>query len=82
MSVAAGADLRPLMHFWGRQPEDNVSLSDSIKAANLPASQIIYDALEHYKTVVPKNLKECQAHAKLMYPGDGHPAEDQIIIKK
>ena len=32
-----------------------------------------WDALEHYKTVVPNNLKECQAHAKLMYPKDGHP---------
>ena len=33
-------------------------------------------------TDVPNHLKECQAHAKLMYPKDGRPPEDRILIKK
>jgi alpha-glucosidase (family GH31 glycosyl hydrolase) len=33
-------------------------------------------------TDVPNHLKECQAHAKLMYPKDGRPSEDRILIKK
>lgn len=74
MSVEAGVDLRPLLHFWGRPPIDNQSLADSLKLAGLPASKRIYDALEHYKTIIPKNLKEGRELAKFMFPKEGHPS--------
>lgn len=74
MSVEAGVDLRPLLHFWGRPPIDNKSLGDSLKHAGLPASKRIYDALEHYKTIIPKNLNEGRELAKFMFPKEGHPS--------
>lgn len=74
MSVEAGADLRPLLHFWGRPPIDNKSLYDSLRLAGLSASSLIYDALEHYKTIIPKNLNEGRELAKFMFPKEGHPS--------
>ncbi len=76
MSVAAGADLRPLLHFWGRPPENNNALSDSIKAAGLLPSREIFETLEHYKSIVPKTLNEAKALAKVFYPKEGHPSFD------
>jgi len=73
MSIAAGADLRPLLHFWGKQPANFDKLADSIAAYDLHPSQLIYDALEHYKSIVPQNLEEGQIHAKKMFPKAGHP---------
>ena len=76
MSVAAGADLRPLLHFWGRPPENNKTLSDSLEAARLLPSREIFETLEHYKSIVPKSLIQAKAHAKLIYPEEGHPSFD------
>jgi hypothetical protein len=76
MSVAANADLRPLLHFWGRPPEDNKTLSDSLSVAGLLPSKEIFETLEHYKSILPKSLAEAKAHAKLMFPKEGHPSPD------
>jgi len=76
MSVAAGADLRPLLHFWGRPPENNKTLSDSLEAVRLLPSREIFETLEHYKSIVPKSLIQAKAHAKLIYPEEGHPSFD------
>ncbi|NHE56646.1 M60 family metallopeptidase [Cyclobacterium plantarum] len=76
MSAAAGADLRPLLHFWGRPPENNKALSDSLEAAGLSPSREIFETLEHYKSILPKTQSEAKAHAKLMFPKDGHPSSD------
>ncbi|SEI75995.1 Peptidase M60, enhancin and enhancin-like [Cyclobacterium xiamenense] len=76
MSVAASADLRPLLHFWGRPPENNSSLSDSLEAAGLNPSREIFETLEHYKSILPKTLAQAQAHAKWMFPKEGHPSAD------
>ncbi|WP_439484391.1 M60 family metallopeptidase [Cyclobacterium plantarum] len=76
MSDAAGADLRPLLHFWGRPPENNKALSDSLEAAGLAPSREIFETLEHYKSILPKTLVQAQAHAKLMFPKEGHPSPD------
>lgn len=76
MSVSAGADLRPLLHFWGRPPENNNTLADSLEAAGLKPSREIFETLEHYKSILPKTLAQAQAHAKLMFPKEGHPSAD------
>jgi hypothetical protein len=76
MSVAANADLRPLLHFWGRPPEDNKTLSDSLSVAGLLPSKEIFETLEHYKSILPKSLAEAKEHAKLMFPKEGHPSPD------
>ncbi|MCK4292618.1 MAG: M60 family metallopeptidase [Planctomycetes bacterium] len=66
---SAGADLRPLFHFWGRfdmwdgNNKASVAakrLEAHIDAKKLPASAKIYDLLVRYKSMVPKNNKEFQ----------------------
>lgn len=66
---SAGADLRPLFHFWGRfyfwgggnkNSAGSIKLQKFIDEKKLPASAKIYDALVRYKSMVPKNNKEFQ----------------------
>jgi hypothetical protein len=68
MSKAAGVDLRPLIHFWGVQPENPRQLESEIKAAGLKPSAAIYERLKYYQTVVPTNVAQYQAHYKLFKP--------------
>lgn len=66
---SAGADLRPLWHFWGRFSYFDGNNPNSAKAKKLqkfidekklPASAKIYDTLVRYKSMVLKNNKEFQ----------------------
>jgi hypothetical protein len=68
MSKAAGADLTPLIHFWGVQPVDTASLKASIAALGLKPSKMIYDMLKHYQTIIPMNNQEFRNHARVIYP--------------
>ncbi|MBB3206528.1 hypothetical protein FHS27_002337 [Rhodopirellula rubra] len=68
LSKAAGADLRPLIHFWGVQPERPDLLARSIRNAGLKPSREIYERLEHYKTLIPMTNLEFQKHMKRVYP--------------
>jgi hypothetical protein len=68
MCKAAGIDLRPLLHFWGIHPEAPKNLDALIETENFPASSKIYDRLESYKTLIPKNNKEFNDHAYERYP--------------
>ena len=76
MSKAAGADLTPLIHFWGVQPDDPEALKSSIAGAEIPPSGEIYDMLKHYRTIIPMNNKEFIDHANTIYPNglrEAHP---------
>lgn len=53
LSSNVNTDIRPLFHFWGFPPVNGTTLDNSIQAANLPASRVIYDALVRYKSLVP-----------------------------
>ena len=53
MSKNVNIDIRPLFHFWGFPPINSTTLGNSIQAANLPASRVIYDTLVRYKSLVP-----------------------------
>jgi len=55
MSKAAGSDVTPLLHFWGRLPNNYETLKVSIAGEGLPASTKIYDMLVQYKSTVPAN---------------------------
>jgi len=59
----AGVDLRPLFHFWGTPPVDAEALGAAVAAGNLPASRAIYDALVHYRSLVPTDNRAFQAFA-------------------
>lgn len=68
MSRAAGADLRPLIHFWGIHPEDNAALEKAMAKEGLKPSPLIYDRLRHYKTLIPMNNAEFARHAEIVNP--------------
>jgi len=53
LSEKAGVDLRPLLQFWGIQPDNAADLASEIVAAGLPASADIYDTLVRYKSLIP-----------------------------
>ena len=48
LSKAAGADLRPLIHFWGVQPEDPKTLAEQMKKAGLEPIPVKYDKIWEY----------------------------------
>lgn len=63
MSIEAGVDLTPLIHFWGVQPKDAAALSSAIAAKGLKPSALIYDRLVKYKGTIPMSNAAFQAHA-------------------
>jgi hypothetical protein len=63
MSIAAGVDLTPLIHFWGVQPVESAKLSAAIAAANLKPSLVIYDRLKVYQGMIPMDNATFKVHA-------------------
>jgi Peptidase M60, enhancin and enhancin-like/N-terminal domain of M60-like peptidases len=68
LSRAAGSDLRPLIHFWGVQPNKDDTLKTAMDREGLKPSSLIYDRLVLYKSLIPKNKSEFVAHANYVYP--------------
>jgi Peptidase M60, enhancin and enhancin-like/N-terminal domain of M60-like peptidases len=64
MSIAAGVDLTPLIHFWGVQPVNASALSTAIAAAGLSPSALIYDRLVRYQGMIPMNNAAFLKHAE------------------
>lgn len=68
-SKIAGADLRPLIHFWGIQPQDTAGLRMRIMAENLQPSKLICDRLTHYQSIIPLDNAQFETHAKAFFGG-------------
>jgi len=68
LSQKAGADLTPLIHFWGVQPENRDALKKKMLEHGLKPSRLIYDRLRHYKTIIPMSSDEFARHAKIVNP--------------
>jgi hypothetical protein len=69
MSIAAGADVRPLIHFWGIFPKDPAALEAQIKARGLALSPAIRALLMRYRdSVIPANNAAYQAVFTRLYP--------------
>lgn len=75
MSVAADADLTPLIHFWGWHPDNASELQQAMKANQLRPSAKIYDKLNYYKTIIPMTNAEFKEHANIMFPGVARPGK-------
>jgi hypothetical protein len=74
LSKAAGADLTPLIHFWGIQPKDPNTLAEAIRNAGLKPSRKIHDRLQHYMSLIPMDNAEFRKHCDTIYPkGLGKP---------
>ena len=58
MSKAAGVDLRPLFHFWGIQPNNQVALAQQMENNNLELPISIKFKLLQYKKLIPSNNQE------------------------
>jgi hypothetical protein len=68
LSQKAGADLTPLIHFWGVQPENRTTLKKTMVKNGLKPSPLIYDQLIYYKTLIPMNKADFARHAKIVNP--------------
>ncbi|MBK9981014.1 MAG: hypothetical protein IPP15_01085 [Saprospiraceae bacterium] len=68
-SKIAGADLRPLIHFWGLHPKDSTALRLAINGEDLKPSKLICDRLTHYQSIIPRNNAEFEVHAKAFFGG-------------
>jgi hypothetical protein len=75
-SKTTGADMRPLIHFWGVHPQNAAALKSRIQAENLPASKLICDRLTHYKAILPANNAQFVAHGNVLLGGSIPPGGD------
>ena len=64
MARAAGVDVTPLIHFWGRPPDDVAATKAAIASEKLPASARIYDTLVQYKAAIPSTDEAFRAFAQ------------------
>eukprot|EP00567_Pseudictyota_dubia_P002273 CAMPEP_0197467026 /NCGR_PEP_ID=MMETSP1175-20131217/65354_1 /TAXON_ID=1003142 /ORGANISM="Triceratium dubium, Strain CCMP147" /LENGTH=1931 /DNA_ID=CAMNT_0043003087 /DNA_START=99 /DNA_END=5894 /DNA_ORIENTATION=- len=55
LSIAAGEDLTPLLHFWGVRHENSTLLKELHVARNLLPSQAQKDLLLKYKSLIPQD---------------------------
>jgi hypothetical protein len=69
LSVAAGADLTPLIHFWGVHPVKPDALKQKLAERGVKPSEAVRAHIARYKTVAPKNNADFNAHYERIYPG-------------
>ena len=63
LSQAAGADLRPLIEFWGIATQDNAKSDAAMRAAGLGPSAKVYDLLVKYQGLIPEDNATFRAFA-------------------
>ena len=63
-SQVAGADLRPLIHFWGIPIVNPAASDEAFRAANIPPSAKVYDQLVAYQQLVPADNAAFRAFAQ------------------
>ena len=69
LSIAAGYDLTPLIHFWGIQPEDPESLKEKILENGLGPSTSLKELLMSYKPLIPVTNVEFNDIYETFFPG-------------
>ncbi len=68
LSKICGEDITPLIHFWGIHPIDPVALKTAIANAGLPESTKIYNLIQHYGSIAPRNNADFRALHLALYP--------------
>lgn len=68
--------MRPLIHFWGVHPANPAALESAINAAGLQPSQLVCERLAHYKSIIPLDNAQFQAHANAFFGGAVPPGGD------
>jgi hypothetical protein len=69
LSVEAGEDLTPLIHFWGIHPVDPVALRAQMDAKGLTVSTTMRDHLLRYHDFIPNNNAELLELFEELHPG-------------
>ncbi len=69
LSVAAKADLTPLIHFWGVHPVEPAALKQKLAELGIKPSAAVRGHLARYKTIAPKNNADFNTHYERVYPG-------------
>ena len=69
LSVAAKADITPLIHFWGIHPDDPAKLKAAIAAKGLLPSPAIKARIELYRTLIPADNAAFMTFFNTIYPG-------------
>jgi len=68
LSLKAGVDLTPLIHFWGIHPVNRVALSARMEESSLLLSSEVKELLERYLTIIPKDNSAFRKHYKEIWP--------------
>ena len=68
MSIAAGEDLTPLLHFWGAHPVEPTKLAEQVQLHNLPYSSTTKELLLRYQKLIPATNAAFYAHFAAVYP--------------
>ncbi len=69
LSVAAGADITPLIHFWGIRPVEPAKLKAAITAKGIGKSMAIKELMLRYRTLIPANNAAFDAFFESVFPG-------------
>jgi hypothetical protein len=69
LSVEAGEDLTPLIHFWGIHPVDPVALRAQMDAKGLTVSTTMRDHLLRYHDFIPNDNAEFLELFEELHPG-------------
>ncbi len=69
LSVAAKADITPMIHFWGIHPDDPVKLKAAIAAQGLVSSPAIKARIEYYRTLIPADKAAFMTFFNTIFPG-------------
>lgn len=69
MSIAAKADLTPLIHFWGIFPVNPAALKAKLAQAGIGPSMAVRSHIERYRTIAPANNQDFNDHFERLYPG-------------
>jgi len=68
LSIAAGVDITPLIHFWGTHPKDPEKLKNYMEQNNLSVPTSIYNLLTRYLTLIPMTRNDYQDYVQILYP--------------
>ena len=69
LSLAAGEDISPLIHFWGIPPEEPEKLQNAMEAAGLVGSSKVRCLLLRYDTLIPRNNSQFNDFFEKIHPG-------------
>jgi hypothetical protein len=69
LSVQAGADLTPLIHFWGIRPVEPARLKAAIAAKGIGSSLAIKELMLRYRTLIPANNAAFDGFFESVFPG-------------